>query len=162
VASARGSSETSTLPTRAAGAAFAERLREARAVVGTFGGPEGSPAGAVVVGGSTSASGVTASGGPAALVRARADSPVSTPSVAVAHPGRETLASAVARAVQRLVDGGRYVDGAMRAARRGELTNEQLLAIQAGVYRYTQELELAAKVVDKTTSGVKQVIQSQQ
>ena len=39
---------------------------------------------------------------------------------------------------------------------------EQLLAIQAGVYRYTQEVELASKVVDRVTNGVKTVLQSQQ
>ena len=38
----------------------------------------------------------------------------------------------------------------------------QLIAIQAGVYRYTQELELASKLVDKATGAVKQTLQSQQ
>lgn len=38
----------------------------------------------------------------------------------------------------------------------------ELLALQMGVYRYVQELELATRVVEKTTSAIKTVMQSQQ
>ncbi len=55
------------------------------------------------------------------------------------------------------------MDGALRRAMRGrDLSPQRLLALQAGVYRYTQELELASKVVDKATGAVKQTLQSQQ
>ena len=37
----------------------------------------------------------------------------------------------------------------------------ELLAIQAGVYKFSQELELTSKVVEKATSGVKQTLQTQ-
>jgi hypothetical protein len=41
-------------------------------------------------------------------------------------------------------------------------SQEELIAIQAGVYRYTQELELASKLVDKASGAVKTTLQSQQ
>jgi len=37
----------------------------------------------------------------------------------------------------------------------------ELLAIQAGVYKFSQELELTSKVVEKATDGVKQTLQTQ-
>ena len=37
----------------------------------------------------------------------------------------------------------------------------ELLAVQAGVYKFSQELELTSKVVEKATSGVKQTLQTQ-
>lgn len=59
--------------------------------------------------------------------------------------------------------GERLLNGVIRAAERGRsFTNEELIAVQAGVYRYTQELELAGKLVDKLTSAVRQTVQSQQ
>jgi hypothetical protein len=39
--------------------------------------------------------------------------------------------------------------------------NQELLAIQASVYKFSQELELTSKVVEKATSGVKQTMQTQ-
>ncbi len=70
---------------------------------------------------------------------------------------------AIGDAVRSIGRGERFVDGAIARARRGkDLEPGQLLALQAGVYRYTQELELAAKLVDKATGAVKQTLQSQQ
>ena len=37
----------------------------------------------------------------------------------------------------------------------------ELLALQAGVYRFTQELELTSKVVEKATSTIKQTMNTQ-
>ena len=36
-----------------------------------------------------------------------------------------------------------------------------LLALQAGIYRYGETVDLAARLVDKASSGVKTVIQGQ-
>jgi hypothetical protein len=51
-----------------------------------------------------------------------------------------------------------------RALRRGapSASPEQLLALQATVHRHAQEVELAAKLVDKLTGAVRQVLTSQQ
>lgn len=37
----------------------------------------------------------------------------------------------------------------------------ELLALQAGVYRYSEAVDLSAKLVDRASSGVKTVIQGQ-
>ncbi len=91
--------------------------------------------------------------------------PTSTPDPGAR--GRPSLtgrafADLLADAARHLDAGRRQVDGALASARRGDLSPEQLLAIQAGVYRYTQEVELASKVVDRVTNGIKTVLQSQQ
>lgn len=44
----------------------------------------------------------------------------------------------------------------------GTLSPEQLLALQATVHRHAREVELAAKLVDKLTGTVRQVLTSQQ
>ena len=40
-------------------------------------------------------------------------------------------------------------------------SNSELLALQAGMYRYTQELELTGKVVEKATTGLKETLKTQ-
>jgi hypothetical protein len=40
-------------------------------------------------------------------------------------------------------------------------SSQELLAMQAGVYRFTQELELISKVVEKATSTIKQTMNTQ-
>ena len=55
------------------------------------------------------------------------------------------------------------VERALRRARRGgTLEPGALLMLQTDVYRYTQSMELASKLVDKATSAVKKTLQSQQ
>ena len=41
------------------------------------------------------------------------------------------------------------------------LGNEELLALQVGVYRYSELVDLAAKLIDRVQSGVKTVLQGQ-
>lgn len=40
-------------------------------------------------------------------------------------------------------------------------SSSELLALQAGVYRFTQELELTSKVIEKGTSSIKQTLNTQ-
>lgn len=69
----------------------------------------------------------------------------------------------IRRAASSLVHGERFMDRTIAAANRGRVfSNEELLAVQVGVYRYTQELELASKLIDKATGAVRQTLQSQQ
>jgi hypothetical protein len=42
-----------------------------------------------------------------------------------------------------------------------ELGNLELLSLQAGVYRYSEAVDLSAKLVDRAASGVKTVLQGQ-
>ncbi len=53
------------------------------------------------------------------------------------------------------------VDRAIRRARRGGLQPADLLALQAGVYRWAEELQLASKLVNEATQGVKTVLRAQ-
>jgi len=74
---------------------------------------------------------------------------------------REVLSAAARRIgedgeeLERWMGGGRGRAGVPPDA-------EGLLAAQATVYRYSQEVELAAKLVDKLTGAVRQVVSSQQ
>jgi hypothetical protein len=51
----------------------------------------------------------------------------------------------------------------MERVRNGgtELGATELLALQAEVYRYSEAVDLSAKLVDRTTNGVKTVLQGQ-
>ncbi len=40
-------------------------------------------------------------------------------------------------------------------------SNGELLSLQAGMYKYTQELDLCSKVVEKATSGLKDTLKTQ-
>lgn len=58
--------------------------------------------------------------------------------------------------------GEAMVKGAIAASRAGQdLGAGELLALQAGVYRYSEAVDLAAKLVDRASSGVKTVLQGQ-
>lgn len=66
-------------------------------------------------------------------------------------------------AALRIARGEQCIDRVIRDATRGRtLSNEELIALQATVYRYTQEVELAAKLVDRLTGAVRQTLTSQQ
>lgn len=61
-----------------------------------------------------------------------------------------------------VMDGQGKLDSIIKLATSGKkFGHQQLLAIQASVYKYSQELELTSKVVEKATSGVKQTMQTQ-
>lgn len=77
--------------------------------------------------------------------------------------GDSPAADALREAARSICRGQRMIDSVIHAARNGRVFSQQeLIAIQAGVYRYTQELELASKLVDKATGAVRTTLQSQQ
>ena len=41
------------------------------------------------------------------------------------------------------------------------MSNGELLSLQASMYKYSQELDLTSKVVEKATSGLKDVVKTQ-
>lgn len=74
----------------------------------------------------------------------------------------EAKDSRVIKMMQGLVSGQDKMQQIMNSALSGRQFNQQeLLAMQAGVYRYSQELELTSKVVEKATSGIKQTMNTQ-
>jgi hypothetical protein len=62
---------------------------------------------------------------------------------------------------------GREVDHGEKVMRRAidsggkDLSSSELLALQAGVYRYSEAVDLSAKLIDRATSGIKTVLQGQ-
>lgn len=81
-------------------------------------------------------------------------------------PLRETTPSSFRDSLRRVAEGiasdERAMDRALHSGSQGQLAPEALIALQARVYRHTQELELGSKVVDKAAGAVKQTLQSQQ
>lgn len=68
----------------------------------------------------------------------------------------------VKRVLSNVMDGQNALDQIISKASSGkQFSNQELLAMQAGVYKFSQELELTSKVVEKATSGVKQTMQTQ-
>jgi peptidoglycan hydrolase-like protein with peptidoglycan-binding domain len=66
------------------------------------------------------------------------------------------------RVLSNVMDGQNALDSIIKKAASGkQFSNQELLAMQAGVYKFSQELELTSKVVEKATSGVKQTMQTQ-
>lgn len=79
------------------------------------------------------------------------------------EPTEASTTDALRQTFASIDRGERLLDRVIGSARRGAaFTNQELIAIQAGVYRYTQALELAGKLVDKLTGAVRQTLQSQQ
>lgn len=81
-----------------------------------------------------------------------------------APPDREEGPSPFARILHGL---GREVDHGEKVTRRAiegggkDLGPGELLALQAGVYRYSEAVDLSSKLVDRAASGVKTVLQGQ-
>jgi hypothetical protein len=112
-------------------------------------------------------SAVTSGSGPAAATRpARAfrdvlqkTQPV-TPETALAAPIR-TANPTPARWLGQVAAAQRRLDFILEQARSGKsFTPAELLALQTQVYRSSQELDFAGKLVDKATAGVKQILQT--
>lgn len=55
--------------------------------------------------------------------------------------------------IDKLINGG--ISGGK------SMSNQELLSMQAGMYKYTQELDLVSKVVEKATSGLKDTLKTQ-
>ena len=66
------------------------------------------------------------------------------------------------RLLNQVAEGQNKLDSIIKMATSGKSYGQQdLLAIQASVYKFSQELELTSKVVEKATSGIKQTMQTQ-
>ncbi len=101
--------------------------------------------------------------GPAAAPTTRPEQRFSDVLAAQAEERETPVLDAIAQAARSLAASDRAVQRGLRRARRGEgMDPARLLALQSGVYRYTQEVELASKLVDKASSAVKTILQSQQ
>jgi hypothetical protein len=85
----------------------------------------------------------------------------STPSTSDVPSVFATVLSGIGREVQH---GESLVRSALGAARRGiegTMGPAELIALQAGVYRYGEAVDLASRLVDRATTSVKTVLQGQ-
>jgi hypothetical protein len=61
-----------------------------------------------------------------------------------------------------LEKGGANIDKLINGSLSSKsMSNQELLQMQAGMYKYTQELDLCSKVVEKATSGLKDTLKTQ-
>lgn len=65
------------------------------------------------------------------------------------------------RALGREVDRGEATVKRVLSPSATDLGPGELLALQAGIYRYSEAVDLSAKLVDRATSGLKTVLQGQ-
>lgn len=95
--------------------------------------------------------------------RSQAARPVGSPtSQAKAVNAAATRERAAVRVAEQVQAAQQRLDHVLKLAESGKtFTPAELLALQAQVYRASQVLDLAGKVVEKATSGVKQVLQTQ-
>jgi hypothetical protein len=64
--------------------------------------------------------------------------------------------------VSELEKGQVNMEKLIKAGASGKtFSNAELLSLQAGMYKYTQELDLTSKVVEKATSGLKDTLKTQ-
>ena len=97
----------------------------------------------------------------AANVLAQAKIQTTSPTMRVGEAAK-TERSKVAKMLESMVNGQDKMTEIMNMALSGrQFSPPELIAMQAGVYKFTQELELTSKVIEKATSGVKQTMNTQ-
>ena len=75
---------------------------------------------------------------------------------------QETQKGSMNKLISNVVKGQNKMDQIMQMATSGKkFSPQELLAMQTGMYRYTHELEMVTKIVEKTTEGVKKTMQTQ-
>jgi hypothetical protein len=92
--------------------------------------------------------------------RAAATTRAADPVAAKAEVSKST--TALTRMISDMEKGQGTLDKLISGGLSGkEFSSTELLALQAGMYKYTQELELTGKVVEKATSGLKDTLKTQ-
>lgn len=72
------------------------------------------------------------------------------------------LANGLHRMMEEVMSGQNKLEDIINLSLSGRnFSTPEMLAMQAGIYRFTQELELTSKVVEKATSTVKQTMNTQ-
>ncbi len=89
-------------------------------------------------------------------------SPCPTVATAQSTAGKSPALETAAQALDRVSQAQQRMEQVLKLAESGKaFSPAELLALQANVYRASQELDLAGKVVEKATGGIKQVLQTQ-
>lgn len=75
---------------------------------------------------------------------------------------KNSWSTGIQRIMEDVMQGQNKLEEIMGLALSGRnFSTHELLAMQAGVYRFTQELELTSKVVEKSTATIKQMMNTQ-
>jgi hypothetical protein len=70
--------------------------------------------------------------------------------------------SALSSMMANMEKGQASIDKLINGGLNGKsMSQQEMLKLQAGMYKYTQELELTGKVVEKATSGLKDTLKTQ-
>ncbi len=78
------------------------------------------------------------------------------------HPPRQVKPLEPAKMIDHVAAAQKRMDAVLELAQSGKsFTPAELLSLQTQMYRASQELDLAGKVVEKATGGVKQILQTQ-
>lgn len=81
---------------------------------------------------------------------------------AAAQPSRAQAASPIKRILQNAIDSERKLDGILAAASSGRsFSPQELIGMQAEVFRYSQTVELVSRAADRVVGAVKQTLGTQ-
>jgi hypothetical protein len=84
------------------------------------------------------------------------------PEAVDAKPETSKASNMVSNVVTSLEKGQMNLEKLINSGMGGKnFSNSELLSLQASMYKYTQELDLTSKVVEKATSGLKDVVKTQ-
>ena len=89
---------------------------------------------------------------------AQSPAPVEAPKASAAAPS-ERFASVLGSLGREIDRGEKLVDQASRGGGK-DYGAAELIALQAGIYRYTEAVDLAAKLIDRAANAVKTTLQS--
>jgi hypothetical protein len=75
------------------------------------------------------------------------------------EPAAATSGASARAMLERVVSAENHLDTLLRAAARGKtFSPSELLALQAGVFRYAQTVEIASRVADRLVGAIKQTV----
>jgi len=84
----------------------------------------------------------------------------SPPPSGIAQPGATSFVEILRGLGREINRGEKTMRGAVESMQPGaDLGPTQLLALQAGVYRYSEAIDLTSRLVDRAVGGVKTIVQ---
>lgn len=87
---------------------------------------------------------------------------LTTAGVDAKRPGSKVVGEMMSGVFSSLERGQLNLDKLIAQAASGKkFSNSELLGLQASMYKYTQELDLTSKVVEKATTGLKDTLKTQ-